>query len=231
MCKQFCEKNLIEACIGYCIWNVLLWKFRSMLCRICLTFCSCWIYRPDLEVSCKLHTFRMIVPYRTIYRCLETPSLNTSELRSIKWTNKYTWFPSYNRVLAKYISRFIFCTGFVKLWGTNCEFLYCYEKEFMSNLHKSKQFDIIDMLNDTSRYLDDIFTIELSWIGCLTSQLTIFQSYMWRHIDVQADWRRSSPSITLNLRNIFRILVYSTGIQKNLSWTKQIYTSKKKLLF
>ena len=32
---------------------------------------------------------------------------------------------------------------------------------------------------------------ELSWICCLTSQLTIFQSYMWRHIDVQADWRRS----------------------------------------
>ena len=30
-----------------------------------------------------------------------------------------------------------------------------------------------------------------SWIVCLTSQLTIFQSYMWRHIDVQADWRRS----------------------------------------
>ena len=28
-----------------------------------------------------------------------------------------------------------------------------------------------------------------NWIGCLTSQLTIFQSYMWRHIDVQADWR------------------------------------------
>ena len=27
------------------------------------------------------------------------------------------------------------------------------------------------------------------WIVCLTSQLTIFQSYMWRHIDVQADWR------------------------------------------
>ena len=29
------------------------------------------------------------------------------------------------------------------------------------------------------------------WIGCLTSQLTMFQSYMWRHIDVQADLRRS----------------------------------------
>ena len=30
----------------------------------------------------------------------------------------------------------------------------------MSNLHKSKQYDLIDMLNDTSRYLDDIFTID-----------------------------------------------------------------------
>ena len=33
--------------------------------------------------------------------------------------------------------------------------------------------------------------VKLSWIGSLTSQLTIFQSYMWRHIDLQADWRRS----------------------------------------
>ena len=34
----------------------------------------------------------------------------------------------------------------------------------------------------------------LAWvseIGCLTSHWTIFQLYMWRHIDVQADWRRS----------------------------------------
>ena len=30
----------------------------------------------------------------------------------------------------------------------------------MSNLHKSKQYDLIDMLNDTSRYLDDIFTTD-----------------------------------------------------------------------
>ena len=30
----------------------------------------------------------------------------------------------------------------------------------MSDLHKSKRFDIIDMLNDSSRYLDDIFTID-----------------------------------------------------------------------
>ena len=30
----------------------------------------------------------------------------------------------------------------------------------MSNLHKSKQCDLIDMFKDTSRYLDDIFTID-----------------------------------------------------------------------
>ena len=29
----------------------------------------------------------------------------------------------------------------------------------MSNLQKSKRFDVIDKINDTSRYLDDIFTI------------------------------------------------------------------------
>ena len=30
----------------------------------------------------------------------------------------------------------------------------------MSHLPKSKQYDLIDMFNDTSRYLDDIFTID-----------------------------------------------------------------------
>ena len=30
----------------------------------------------------------------------------------------------------------------------------------MSNLHKSKQYDFIDIFNDTFRYLDDIFTID-----------------------------------------------------------------------
>ena len=50
--------------------------------------------------------------------------------------------------------------------GTNCArfiadlFLFCYERDFMYNLHKSKQYDLIDMFNDTSRYLDDIFTID-----------------------------------------------------------------------
>ena len=50
--------------------------------------------------------------------------------------------------------------------GTNCAplkadlFLFCYERDCMSNRHKSKQFDNIDMFNYTSGYLDDIFTID-----------------------------------------------------------------------
>ena len=50
--------------------------------------------------------------------------------------------------------------------GTNCAllkadlFLYCYKRDFMSDLHKSKRHDHIDLFNDTSRYLDDIFTID-----------------------------------------------------------------------
>ena len=52
------------------------------------------------------------------------------------------------------------------LMGTNCVpliadlFLYCYERDFMSNLQKSKRFDLIEKFNETSRYLDDILTID-----------------------------------------------------------------------
>ena len=50
--------------------------------------------------------------------------------------------------------------------STNCDpliadlFLYCYERDFLSNLQKSKRFDLIDKFSDTSRHIDDIFTID-----------------------------------------------------------------------
>ena len=50
--------------------------------------------------------------------------------------------------------------------GTYCAslkadlFLYCYERDFMSNIQKSKRFYFIDKFNETSRYLDDILTID-----------------------------------------------------------------------
>ena len=47
--------------------------------------------------------------------------------------------------------------------GTNCAplvadlFLLCYEKDFMMSLSGDKQTDIIDALNNTSRYIWRMF--------------------------------------------------------------------------
>ena len=49
--------------------------------------------------------------------------------------------------------------------GTNCAplvadlFLFCYERDFMMSLSDDKQADVIDALNTTSRYLDDILIL------------------------------------------------------------------------
>ena len=49
--------------------------------------------------------------------------------------------------------------------GTNCAplvadlFLYCYEREFMDSLYHDNQADVIEALNSTSRYLDDLLNI------------------------------------------------------------------------
>ena len=39
-------------------------------------------------------------------------------------------------------------------------FLFCYVMDFMSNLHQSNRYDLIDLFNDTSRYLHDMFPID-----------------------------------------------------------------------
>ena len=39
-------------------------------------------------------------------------------------------------------------------------FLYCYERGFVSDLHQSKRFNLIDKFNDTSRHFDDKFSID-----------------------------------------------------------------------
>ena len=49
--------------------------------------------------------------------------------------------------------------------GTDCAplvadlFLFCYERDFMVSLSNNKQADVIDAFNTTSRYLDNISTI------------------------------------------------------------------------
>ena len=51
--------------------------------------------------------------------------------------------------------------------GTNCAplvadlFLFCYERDFMMSLSDVKQTDVIDAINTTSRYSDDILNISI----------------------------------------------------------------------
>ena len=50
--------------------------------------------------------------------------------------------------------------------GTNCapliadRFLYCYESVFMLELSKTKQLDLIQRFNLTSRYIHDILNLD-----------------------------------------------------------------------
>ena len=61
--------------------------------------------------------------------------------------------------------------------GTNCApldadlFLFCYERDFMMYLSDDKQADVIDALNTTSRYLDDILNINNVYFENMVSQI------------------------------------------------------------
>ena len=48
----------------------------------------------------------------------------------------------------------------VSISFSSCEYFYIFTRGTLSDLHTSKRFDLIDMFNETSRYLDDIFTID-----------------------------------------------------------------------
>ena len=61
--------------------------------------------------------------------------------------------------------------------GTNCAplvanlLLFCYERDFMMTLSDDKQADVIDALNTTSRYLDDIINISNVYFNNMVSQI------------------------------------------------------------
>ena len=61
--------------------------------------------------------------------------------------------------------------------GTNCAplvvdlFLFCYEGDFMMSLSDDKQANVIDVLNTTSRYLDDILNINNVYFDNMVSQI------------------------------------------------------------
>ena len=50
-------------------------------------------------------------------------------------------------------------------------FLFCYERDFMMSLSDDKQADIIDALNTTSKYLDDILNITYVYFDNMLSQI------------------------------------------------------------
>ena len=61
--------------------------------------------------------------------------------------------------------------------GTNCApliadlFLFCYERDFMLSLSDNYQTDIIETLNSTSRYLDDLLNIDNHYIVQTVGQI------------------------------------------------------------
>ena len=61
--------------------------------------------------------------------------------------------------------------------GTNCAphaadlFLFCYEREFMLSLLHNNQTDIIEALNSTSRYLDDLLNIDNPFFEHMVGQI------------------------------------------------------------
>ena len=61
--------------------------------------------------------------------------------------------------------------------GTNCAhlvadlFLFCYERDFIVSLSDDKQADVIDALNNTPRYLDDILNINNVYFYNMVSQI------------------------------------------------------------
>ena len=61
--------------------------------------------------------------------------------------------------------------------GTNCAplvadlFLFCYERDFMMPLSDDKQADVIDAINTTSRYLDDILNINNVYFDNMVNQI------------------------------------------------------------
>ena len=61
--------------------------------------------------------------------------------------------------------------------GTDCAplvadvLLFCYERDFMMSISDDKQADVIDALETTSRYLDDVSNINNVYFDNMVSQI------------------------------------------------------------
>ena len=61
--------------------------------------------------------------------------------------------------------------------GTTCApraadlFLFCYERDFMKDLYIDNQTDVIEAVNSTSRYLDDLLNIGNPYFDGMVNQI------------------------------------------------------------
>ena len=61
--------------------------------------------------------------------------------------------------------------------GTNCVtlvadlFLFCYERDFMLSLSEDNQSEVIGAFNSTSRYLDDLLTIDNNFFDSMVCSI------------------------------------------------------------
>ena len=115
-------------------------------------------------------------------------------------------------VAAPNISKYVFCMHYkycvgLYIWDflfkyTQCVIQYLHSPLFVCNeaLEKRHLHDAIKLtcnveINQVlTNWINEINRTMGEWvsqIGCLTSHSVIFQLFMWRHIDVQADGRRS----------------------------------------
>ena len=88
--------------------------------------------------------------------------------------------------------------------GTNCAplvadlFLFCYERDFMLFLSDNNQTDIIEALNSTSRYLDDLLNIDNPYFEQMVGQIypTELQLNKANSSDTEAPFLDLNLSIT-----------------------------------
>ena len=88
--------------------------------------------------------------------------------------------------------------------GTNCAplvadlFLFCYERDFILFLSDINQTDIIEDFNSTSRYLDDLLTIDNSYFELMVGQIypTKLQLNKANSFDTEAPFLDLNLSIT-----------------------------------
>ena len=85
--------------------------------------------------------------------------------------------------------------------GTYCAclvtdlFLYCYERVFMLSFSDNYQADVIEFLNSTSRYLDDLLHIDNPYIEPMVDQ--IYPTELW--LNKANSFDNEVPFLDLNL--------------------------------